>query len=143
MAKPSYIVKEVEWRLYEKALKEIRKAVFVVEQNVPLEIEWDGKDATAIHVLAIDVLDAHLGTARLLPTGQIGRMAVLRKYRKLGIGSALLVHLLNISREHKIQDVFLNAQVDAIDFYKRFGFIETGDIFMEAGIKHKKMVLNE
>lgn len=136
-----YTVEPVAWRENLEMLRSIRTTVFVEEQHVPIEEEWDGQDEDALHVLALTHDRKPVGTARLLATGQIGRMAVLPEYRKLGIGSAMLTRLLEMAIEKNIGNLFLNAQVDAITFYKRLGFVERGEIFMEAGIKHRKMVL--
>ena len=136
----NYLVEPVAWQENLDILRSIRTDVFVVEQHVPIEEEWDGLDEEALHVLALTPDRKPVGTARLLASGQIGRMAVLAEYRKQGIGSAMLRRLLEIASDNNIDNLFLNAQVDAIEFYKRLGFIEQGEIFMEAGIKHRKMI---
>ena len=74
-----------------------------------------------------------------MDTGKIGRMAVLKPYRNQGVGSKVLESILTVAREMNIKSVFLFAQIDAINFYKRFGFEEEGAIFDDAGIPHKKM----
>lgn len=136
-----YTVEPVTWQDNLDILRNIRTTVFVNEQLVPIEEEWDGQDEDALHVLALANGRKPVGTARLLASGQIGRMAVLPEYRKQGIGSAMLIRLLEIASDNNIDNLFLNAQVDAIEFYKRLGFVEQGEIFMEAGIKHRKMIL--
>ncbi|MBF8269152.1 MAG: GCN5-related N-acetyltransferase [Gammaproteobacteria bacterium] len=137
----SYTVRQVSWQEAIEDLRAIRFTVFVEEQHVPLAEEWDGRDDTALHVLALSADHQPLGTARLLDNGQIGRMAVLREHRRLGIGSALLRELLHIAATNNMQHLFLNAQIDAVGFYQRHGFIEQGATFMDAGIVHRKMVL--
>lgn len=137
--KSSYTIKQVSWREYKGILRQIRTDVFIIEQHVPMEEEWDGFDEEAIHVVALTTDEIPVGTARLLPTGQIGRMAVLKEYRGAGIGSALLKKLLEIAERETMNQVFLNAQQHAIDFYKKFDFVITGNVFMEAGIPHQKM----
>ena len=137
----NYTVEPVTWQDNLDILRGIRTTVFVEEQHVSIEEEWDGQDEDALHVLALTPDHKPVGTARLLASGQIGRMAVLQEYRKRGIGSAMLRRLLQIASDNNIDNLFLNAQVDAIEFYKRLGFIEQGEIFMEAGIKHRKMIL--
>lgn len=138
----NYTVEPVSWQDNMDILRNIRTMVFVEEQKVPREEEWDGLDENAIHVLAVTYDNRPVGTARLLESGQIGRMAVLREYRKQGIGSAMLRRLLEIAMDNNLGNLFLNAQIDAVGFYSRFGFIEQGAIFMEAGIKHRKMILS-
>ena len=137
----SYTVEPVSWQEHMDILRSIRTTVFVIEQNVSQEEEWDGRDEDAVHVLAKTHDTRPVGTARLLESGQIGRMAVLREYRNQGIGSAMLRRLLEIARQNNQGNLFLNAQIDAIGFYSRFGFVEKGEIFMEAGIAHRKMIL--
>lgn len=137
----NYTVEPVSWQEHRDILSSIRTTVFVVEQNVSREEEWDGRDEDAIHVLARTHDNKPVGTARLLESGQIGRMAVLPEYRNQGIGSAMLRRLLEIARQNNLDNLFLNAQIDAVGFYSRLGFVEQGEIFMEAGIAHRKMIL--
>jgi predicted GNAT family N-acyltransferase len=124
-----------------KDLRSVREPVFVVEQNVPLEMEWDELDPKCRHVIARD--DAHrpIGTGRLTPEHKIGRMAVLREWRGRGVGEALLLALIDEARALGLADVALHAQVDAIGFYEKFGFAPYGERFEEAGIQHQSMRL--
>lgn len=121
-------------------LQAIREIVFVNEQHVPVELEWDGLDADCIHVLAFSG-ETPIGTARLLLDGHIGRMAVLKNWRNKGVGSAMLQRLLVEIRHRGIQHAVLNAQLVAAGFYRRFGFQTEGEEFMDAGIPHIRMVL--
>ncbi|MDZ7804492.1 GNAT family N-acetyltransferase [Thiohalophilus sp.] len=122
------------------AIESIRRRVFIEEQQVPEELEWDGLDEPASHLLArVDTMP--VATARLLPDGHIGRMAVLRAWRQHGIGMALLQRLLELARERALPQVFLNAQLTAMDFYAKAGFHAIGSTFMDAGIPHRRMVL--
>jgi predicted GNAT family N-acyltransferase len=116
--------------------------VFVREQGVPEELEWDGLDPACIHVLAWDDSGAAIGTARLHPKGKIGRMAVLKEWRGRGVGRAMLRALLEVASERGLTTVELGAQIQAIGFYEREGFRVSGDIFMDAGIPHRKMALD-
>ena len=120
-------------------LRLVREAVFVVEQNVPLEMEWDELDPHCRHVLARDAGHHPIGTGRLTPERKIGRMAVLREWRGHGVGDALLVALLDQARALGWTDVSLNAQVSAESFYARHGFEPYGERFDEAGIEHQAM----
>jgi len=108
---------------------------------VPRELEWDTRDAEAIHVLAEDAAGRPLGTARLLATGQIGRMAVLADWRSRGIGRGMLRMLLQLARKERLPPPWLNAQTTAVGFYRRAGFVEQGEQFLEAGIPHCRMAL--
>lgn len=134
-------VAEVTWADEQPALSAIRRAVFIEEQQVPEELEWDGCDAAARHVLAW--LDAHpVATGRLLPSGHVGRMAVLAEFRGKGIGTAVLRSLLALARAAGFAEVFLNAQVQAAGFYRTHGFISGGAPFFDAGIAHVRMRLH-
>lgn len=123
------------------ALQSIRSQVFVHEQQVPESLEWDGLDAEAVHVLAESSEGTPIGTARLLPSGKIGRMAVLREHRGRGVGTRLLLSLMKIAGQHGDAPVSLNAQSAVVDFYRRLGLETEGAEFDEAGIAHRRMVL--
>ena len=123
-----------------QSLKLIRERVFVQEQAVPLEMEWDEYDQHAYHLLAF-ADDQAVATARLLANGKIGRMAVLPEWRHQGIGSLLLLHLIDKARQDGHTQVVLSAQVAAIPFYERLGFIVTSDTYEDAGIPHRDMQL--
>lgn len=134
----SILIQQVHWHAYESILREIRTRVFVQEQGVPETLEWDGMDPHCRHWLAWYKYQA-VATARLTPDGQIGRMAILPDWRKQGIGTDLLRTILSTCRHEGIK-VFLNAQLDARDFYLQNGFIPEGAIFTEAGIPHIRMI---
>jgi predicted GNAT family N-acyltransferase len=138
-----FTVRKADWSHDEPALKAVRFKVFVTEQGVPDEMECDGEDATAVHFLAEDGSGTPIGTARLVGSGQIGRMAVLKPWRRTGVGKALLRAVLDHLHTVPAASPFLNAQVDAIEFYRRQGFRSVGETFMEAGIAHKRMVPRE
>jgi predicted GNAT family N-acyltransferase len=125
----------------------IRKRVFIEEQCVPEEMELDEFDLDARHALAYAGPEC-IGTARLVTLsgsvgsiGRIGRMAVLPEYRGQGIGRELLETLLKVSQSQDIKQIELHAQVTVIPFYEKFGFIAQGDIYDEAGIPHRDMIL--
>jgi len=123
----------------------IRTAVFVVEQKVPLALERDAADATAVHALARNRLGLAVGTGRLLAAdgpghpARIGRMAVSRTTRGAGIGRALLEALMAAAGQRGDTQVGLHAQVSAFGFYRRAGFVPHGERFEEAGIVHQEM----
>jgi len=119
----------------------IRNQVFCIEQNVPYEIEMDEFDKDANHILAL--MDGNpVGTARWRRTEEgvkLERFAVLKEYRKSGVGNALVKHLL--SELCDSNNIYLNAQESVIKFYEKYGFQVAGPRFFEASIPHKKMVL--
>ncbi len=133
-------VELVEWHRAEADIRAIRETVFVYEQRVPVDLEWDGLDASCAHVLAWNESGEAIGTARMQPNGTIGRMAVLKAWRGRGVGRALLQTLLDLAVSHGLPQVTLSAQTHAIGFYERAGFHTVGEPFMDAGIPHRKMV---
>lgn len=128
------------WSAARTDASRIRSAVFVVEQRVPAEIELDEWDEQSEHALAT-AKGAVVGTGRLLPDGHVGRMAVLREWRRAGVGGAILRALMQRAHARGMPRVLLNAQTHAAPFYARFGFVVRGDEFMEAGIPHVEMSL--
>lgn len=129
------------------AVHAIRHAVFVVEQAVPADLEWDGKDGRAVHVLADGV-----GTGRLLlgedaarknggdpRTAVLGRLAVLRDARGGGHGARLVRALEEEARRLGLDGVYLEAQVHAIPFYEKLGYTAYGPEFQDAGLAHRAM----
>lgn len=133
------IIRRADWSRDQPIISNIRRQVFIEEQHVPEELEWDGLDTGAIHILAGPAAAIPCATGRLLQTGQIGRMAVLPGYRGQGLGGLVLAELLNIAANSGMQEVFLHAQASAIPFYRRHGFRAAGDPFTEAGIAHQLM----
>ncbi len=125
-----------DWPTEQDTICAIRRRVFIEEQQVPEDLEWDGLDRTAIHVLGSVNPGPACATARLLPDGRIGRMAVLPAYRNRGLGSALLAELMATAAEAGMQQLCLHAQMRVLAFYQRFGFEASGDTFVEAGIRH-------
>lgn len=119
--------------------RRIRFEVFVVEQGVPVQMEIDSMDPLCIHALAWLPAGPALGTGRLLPDGHIGRMAVAREARGLGVGSALLLSLMDAARRRGHREVELFSQVHAQPFYQRYGFVVAGAPFDDAGIDHVPM----
>ena len=121
-------------------LKSIRETVFVAEQSVPLELEWDEHDQAAYHLLAFENNTAS-ATARILDNGKIGRMAVLPDWRNQGVGTTMLKQLVDIAIQRGLERVTLSAQVSAIPFYERLGFVITSEAYEDAGIPHRDMQL--
>jgi len=134
-------VREVTWQSHGGDIRRLRREVFVLEQQVPEEEEWDEDDAVSRYVVAVDGRERVLGTGRLAPQGKIGRLAVQRDWRGCGIGTALLQTLLTMAAAQGYRRVFLHAQCRALDFYARQGFTAAGPEFDEAGITHRKMTL--
>jgi len=124
-----------------EAMIGISVRVFVREQHVPMEEEMDGRDPACRHVLARDAGGCPIGTARMQEEGHIGRIAVVEAWRHKGVGARLVDSLLELARELRLETVDLDSQVHAIGFYEKQGFAVRSDIFMDAGIPHRNMVL--
>lgn len=135
------IVRVANWQRDSAELRRIRETVFVAEQAVPAELEWDNEDADAVHFLAEEGQFA-VGTARLLPDGHIGRVAVLKDWRGMKVGDALMRAAIAEAERRGLTQQALSAQVHATAFYERLGFRVVSEEFIEAGIPHVDMVRN-
>jgi predicted GNAT family N-acyltransferase len=139
------------WPKVQAQASAIRREVFILEQKVPEELELDGLDDQAWHVLILEK-NIPVATGRLLveldeinlikPVGRIGRMAVLKNHRGKGLGSKLLAALIDKGLELGLNEFYLHAQLTAQPLYAKLGFIGEGEIFEEAGIDHQTMRLN-
>jgi predicted GNAT family N-acyltransferase len=136
-----FTVSLVCWHDGEPLLRAIREAVFIREQNVPEELEWDGKDEDCRHALALSLNGDVIGCGRMQANGHIGRIAVLPQWRKQKVGTAIIEALLDEARSRGYKQVDVDSQTYAISFYQQFGFVEHGKEFMDAGLPHKKMKL--
>ncbi|ANB18356.1 GNAT family N-acetyltransferase [Dokdonella koreensis] len=132
-------VEPAAWRYDQDALRAVREQVFIVEQRVPAEEEWDALDPLSYHVLARDAQDRPVGTGRLTPDRHIGRIAVLSEWRGRGVGLAIMRALLDRAAERGDETVELHAQDHAIAFYEALGFAIEGEGFEECGIPHHRM----
>jgi predicted GNAT family N-acyltransferase len=139
-AAPDLRIELIDWNAARAAASRIRVEVFVREQAVPLELELDEWDAPSLHALAVpEGIAGPVGTARLLPDGHIGRMAVLRPWRRRGVGRALLDALIARARADGHREVVVHAQMYVTAFYEQAGFMVSSRMFEEAGIPHVEM----
>lgn len=141
-----FSVRVLDWNSARALTRPLREEVFVLEQGVPIEEEWDEWDAGSEHAIASTVDGEPIGTARLLPRMlpqilelRIGRMAVLKAWRRRGVGAALLAALVERAATRGAQSIVLHAQTHATGFYRRCGFVAEGGEFFEAGIAHHTM----
>jgi predicted GNAT family N-acyltransferase len=132
-------VRLADWQKDNAELRRIRETVFIAEQAVPPELEWDAEDAEALHFLVYEG-DYPIGTARLLPDGHIGRVSVLKDWRGLKVGDALLRAVIAEAEKRGLQQQMLSAQVQATPFYERLGFAIVSGEYLDAGIPHVDMV---
>lgn len=132
------------WERLGAEARPLRTAVFIDEQRVPVEMEWDDDDAHCLHAVARNRLGDAVATARLLPAvdgrTRIGRMAVTRSLRGTGVGREVLRALMRASAQRGDREILLHAQTSALGFYAREGFVVHGERFEEAGIEHVEMV---
>lgn len=136
---PTVNIRPAFWKDDEQSLRNIREQVFIKEQDVPAELEWDAQDPVCTHAIAETATGTVLGVGRLLADGQIGRMAVLKEARSQGVGAAVLQYLMTQAKTQGMATVWLHGQTHAVPFYQRHGFIKEGTEFMEAGIPHFMM----
>lgn len=132
-------IEKVSWQTHAQPLMAVREAVFIVEQQIPVALEWDGADETAQHLLAVSATGEAVGCARLLGDGSVGRMAVIKAWRGFGVGAALLNVAIAHYQQQGMRIVKLSAQVHAIGFYEKFGFKVCSDPYLDAGILHRDM----
>ena len=136
-------VEIVKWIDGYAPLSMIREKVFIEEQKVMFQLEWDGKDEKAIHFLAYQDEKA-IGCARAFVIEnhmQLGRMAVLKEYRNKGIGGTLIEKAVITAKLNQLSAINISAQCHAIDFYKKFGFEVISNIYLDADIPHRDMKL--
>ena len=128
------------WKDLAAHAKAIREAVFIQEQNIAAEDEWDAEDAVAVHFIVFQQ-DQAIATARLLSNNSIGRVAVLTTARGLGVGQRLMQAVIDYARAEQRKLVKLSSQVHAIGFYQALGFEAQGEEYLDCGIPHIDMYL--
>lgn len=133
-------VQSGHWDKLEQDAKLIRKQVFIIEQNIPEEEEWDDQDMISDHFVVYDQ-DQPIATARLLQNNSVGRVAVLKTYRGQGIGRMIMLEIIQLAHQQDRTFLQLSSQVHAISFYEKLGFSIQGDAYDECGIPHIKMQL--
>ncbi len=132
-------VKCVNFDDYFNEISFIRNCVFVKEQNIPIELEWDGQDHSAFHYLTFTNSNDIIAYARLYPSGKLGRVAVLKAWRNQGIGSLMISTICDEAHTHNLTAIHLSSQISAMPFYTQLGFQITGEILLEAEIEHQAM----
>lgn len=133
-------VQSGHWDKLEQDAKFIRKQVFIIEQNIPEDEEWDDQDMISDHFVVYDQ-DQPIATARLLQNNSVGRVAVLKAYRGQGIGRMIMLEIIRQAHQQDRKFLQLSSQVHAISFYEKLGFSIQGDAYDECGIPHIKMQL--
>ncbi|MBP2605598.1 GNAT family N-acetyltransferase [Acinetobacter calcoaceticus] len=128
------------WEQLEKDAKLIREQVFIQEQGIAPEDEWDDLDVTVLHFIVYD-REQPIATARLLPQHSVGRVAVLLSYRKQGVGKILMQYIIDYARQQNLPYLKLSAQTYVIAFYEALGFVGQGEEYLDCGIPHIDMTL--
>ena len=136
----SYSISRVNWQQAAPLLKDIRERVFVCERRIPKKVEFDRQDANAFHMLVCDDFTQEpVATGRLLPSGELGRIAVVMDHRKKKIDKLVIKGLISIAKEIDIDEVFINSPLDSISYFSKRHFYSVGTVFMEAGRPKQRM----
>ncbi|ENV38442.1 GNAT family N-acetyltransferase [Acinetobacter venetianus] len=135
-----FSVKQGSWDQLQQDAKLIRELVFISEQNIPEQDEWDDQDAISQHFVVYEQKQP-IATARLLVNNSVGRVAVLKTYRGQGIGRLIMLEIIAYAQAQKRPSLQLSSQVHAISFYEKLGFSIQGDEYDECGIPHIEMVM--
>jgi len=130
----------ISWSEAATELCILRKQVFIEEQGVSADMEWDGLDESAWHWLAYTSNQQAVGCARLLETGQIGRVAVLPTWRRQGVGSKLVRTIIEDANTLVLSPLFMHAQSYIVPMYEKLGFVSEGETYEEANILHQTMI---
>lgn len=138
----AYKVQQVLWQEACDQLKTLRKAVYVLEWQLPETTEFDDLDSKAAHVLLFCEQDTPIATGRLTPNGELGRIAVLPGHRTLAVYKLLFAALLKHAESQNIKQIQLQSELTSVEFHQAKGFKPVGKVFMEAGIPMQKMVCN-
>ena len=135
-----YSVSRVMWEQAAPLLKDVRERVFVCEYRIPKKIEFDRKDKQAIHMLICDDISQEpVATGRILPNGEISRIAVIQEFRKNQLDKVIINGLIKIAKELELTEVFIYSPLDAVDYFSQNKFYTVGSVFMEAGLPRQKM----
>lgn len=137
----SYSVSRVQWEYAAPLLKDLRERVFICEWRIPKRVEFDRNDKAAFHMIVCDDdTQEPIATGRILATGEISRIAVLRQYRKQHIDEVVVKGLLKIAKELELSEVSVKCPLEKVAHFKAHNFEPDGCVFMEAGIPRQRMV---
>ncbi|MGJ8693193.1 MAG: GNAT family N-acetyltransferase [Thalassotalea sp.] len=136
----SFSVSRVEWKEAKPLLRTIREQVFICEWRIPKHIEFDQHDKNAVHIIVCDDdTQEAVATGRMLPTGEISRIAVLTPYRKHKVDKVVLKGLLKVAKEMGLAEVYINSPLNKVEYYRSNDFNIAGNVYMEAGIARQKL----
>ncbi|WP_166170889.1 GNAT family N-acetyltransferase [Acinetobacter sp. SA01] len=137
---PPFTIRTGSWNKLQQDAKLIREQVFILEQQIAVEDEWDDQDAISQHFVIYDQVQP-VATARLLQNNSVGRVAVLKSHRGLGIGKLLMLQIIEQAKYEQRKFLKLSSQVHAIQFYVSLGFKVEGEEYLDCGIAHIDMYL--
>ncbi len=136
----SFSICRVQWEIAAPLLQQVREKVFICEWRIPAKIEFDHCDLQAYHILVCDDQSQEpVATGRILPSGEISRIAVLITHRKQALDKIVLKCLLDIANELGLDDIFINSPLDHVNYFINKGFYIAGSVFMEAGMPRQRM----
>ncbi|NQY34921.1 MAG: GNAT family N-acetyltransferase [Alteromonadaceae bacterium] len=136
----TFSVSQVQWEQAAPLLRDVREKVFICEWRIPKRIEFDRKDPLAYHILVCDDQSHEpVATGRILPSGEISRIAVLMSFRHQHIDRVILKELFRIARELNLHEVFIHCPLEFVNFFVKTHFHTVGNVFMEAGIPRQRM----
>ena len=135
----TFTVENVDWGKAKHKLSKLREKVFVCEWRIPKEIEFDQHDNTSFHVLVRDESDLEIATGRITPKGEIGRIAVVPRYRGPEVYQTLFQALIDIARQRSLESVSVQCELEGVEYYEQQGFRPVGAVYMDAGIPRQRM----
>ncbi len=136
----SYSISRVQWQLAAPLLKNVREKVFVCEWRIPKKIEFDLADQKAIHMLICDDDSQEpIATGRILPTGEISRVAVLKNYRDKKLDMVIFQGLIRIAKDLALSEVYIYVPLSKVEYFSQHNFHTDGSVYMEAGIPRQRM----
>ena len=137
----SFSVSRVEWEMAAPLLRNVRERVFVCEWRIPKKVEFDRDDNKAFHILVCDDSSQEpIATGRILPSGEISRIAVLKPFRKNRLDEVVLSGLMKVAYELKLQEVYIQCPLSVVEYFREHCFTTEGGVYMEAGIPRQRMV---
>ena len=135
----TFRAQNVDWGQAKHKLCHLREKVFVYEWRIPRECEFDRYDSESFHVLVINDQDEEVATGRLTPDGELGRIAVVPKYRGPEVYQILFSALLNLAQQAGLEDVTVQCELEGVEYYQQQGFRPVGAVYMDAGIPRQRM----
>lgn len=138
----AFYAKNVDWGNEQHKLKKIREKIFVCQRRIPAEYEFDHQDSIAFHVLVVDEHNQAVATGRITPKGEIGRIAVEPEFIGPEVYQALFNALLKIAKQHGLDDVLVQCELEGVNYYQQQGFRPVGAVFMDAGVARQPMLCN-